>query len=300
MNNITEVDLTSVFRVSTTDYSGMELWNQFADRLATQGRRCGPRLEGGFRHASPVAGPSHAHDAFEIVYHREGRGVVRLCDGTEQAFAPGAIHVTLPGVVHTQNMSVPGEDWCVYVGWRPPVFAFEGAPFCLQIDAMISEPLLSDLDILTSPHHAPSTLESAALDLRAGSLLLALLDAASRDRRGCPAAVADRYAEQAMTLMRGRYREIGSAGEVAAKVGISPHYLRHVVTRRFGMGPSKLLQRVRVEAAKSLLRHTNLTLAAVAVECGFANERYLCTVFRRLAGVSPGRYRLATQSAAER
>jgi AraC family transcriptional regulator len=66
------------------------------------------------------------------------------------------------------------------------------------------------------------------------------------------------------------------------------------------MGPSKLLQRVRVEAAKSLLRHTNLTLAAVAVECGFANERYLCTVFRRLAGVSPGRYRLATQIAAER
>jgi AraC-like DNA-binding protein len=277
----------------------MDISERFLDRLATQALRCPPRLAGGFRHAAPVAGPRHAHDAFEIVYHRQGRGIVHLCDGTQKVFAPGALHVTLPGVVHTQHMNTPGEDWCVYVSWPLPAGAAEEAPPCLQIDAMVSEAPLNDLDRLTLPHHDLSAAESAALDLRAGSLLLELLGAAFRSRRGCLTAAADRYAEQAMALMRGHYSELGTAGELAAKVGISPHYLRHVVRRRFGAGPSKLLQRMRVEAAKSLLSHTNLTLVAIAAECGFANERYLSAVFRRFAGVSPGRYRLASQSAAD-
>jgi AraC family transcriptional regulator len=53
--------------------------------------------------------------------------------------------------------------------------------------------------------------------------------------------------------------------------------------------------RLRSEQAQRLLKETDLPLAQIALECGFANQSHLTLVFKRLFGVTPRAYRLDCQ-----
>jgi AraC family transcriptional regulator len=47
----------------------------------------------------------------------------------------------------------------------------------------------------------------------------------------------------------------------------------------------------RIERAASLLRFSDTPIAAIAIECGFADQSHLTTAFRRRTGVTPAVYR---------
>jgi transcriptional regulator GlxA family with amidase domain len=49
--------------------------------------------------------------------------------------------------------------------------------------------------------------------------------------------------------------------------------------------------RQRVERAKTLLRTTQMSLAEVAVHCGFCDQSHLSRCFREVLGASPGAWR---------
>ena len=51
------------------------------------------------------------------------------------------------------------------------------------------------------------------------------------------------------------------------------------------------LGRVRLERARELLTHSPLPIKAIARACGFQNERYFTTCFRRAFGQPPGAFR---------
>jgi AraC family transcriptional regulator len=61
-----------------------------------------------------------------------------------------------------------------------------------------------------------------------------------------------------------------------ASTGVPPH--RYVLERR-------------IARAKSLLAHGELSLADVALSCGFASQSHFSTAFLRLVGATPGGYR---------
>jgi transcriptional regulator GlxA family with amidase domain len=53
---------------------------------------------------------------------------------------------------------------------------------------------------------------------------------------------------------------------------------------------------VRLSRAKVMLAHSKLPLKAVASACGFADEYYFSSVFRRIEGLPPGGYRERAQA----
>lgn len=79
--------------------------------------------------------------------------------------------------------------------------------------------------------------------------------------------------------------------ELAAKVGLTPVALIRRFRRAFGMTPGEYLIGQRIRLAERLLCETDLPLAAVAAECGYENEYYFSTSFRKNVGVPPGSYR---------
>jgi transcriptional regulator GlxA family with amidase domain len=107
----------------------------------------------------------------------------------------------------------------------------------------------------------------------------------------CPAPSAERHAMAAAEWMAAHLPESFKMETVAEAVGISYHYLRHVFHHRFGVSMAHWLLAARIERARQLVTHSEVKLAAVAGQCGFANERYLCTVFRRFHGRSPASLR---------
>lgn len=55
--------------------------------------------------------------------------------------------------------------------------------------------------------------------------------------------------------------------------------------------PSNYLQKIRVQAAKELLNHTNLTIAEISDTAGFNDESYFARTFKKHALVTPSDYR---------
>ena len=80
--------------------------------------------------------------------------------------------------------------------------------------------------------------------------------------------------------------------EDLAKVAeISPNYLIALFRQSFGMTPHKYVVLQRVENARKLLEHGDLTLMEIAQRCGFQDQSQFTTVFRRYAGITPGQLR---------
>jgi LacI family transcriptional regulator len=72
-----------------------------------------------------------------------------------------------------------------------------------------------------------------------------------------------------------------------------------VLERRFqslvGRSPKAEISRVQLERAKQLLSESHLSIDRVAARSGFRDARYLCDVFARKVGMSPGAYREQTR-----
>jgi AraC family transcriptional regulator len=78
---------------------------------------------------------------------------------------------------------------------------------------------------------------------------------------------------------------------VAAECNLSVSHCAHAFRRTFGRPPHRWLMERRVEAVKTLLLTSRLTLAEIASECGFADQSALNRSFKRVLGESPGQWR---------
>jgi AraC family transcriptional regulator len=79
--------------------------------------------------------------------------------------------------------------------------------------------------------------------------------------------------------------------DLARDAGVHPVHLARVFRRFEGRTPGDYQQRLQVRAACELLRDPEWTLAAIAVECGFADQSHFTRVFRRMTGATPARLR---------
>ena len=80
-------------------------------------------------------------------------------------------------------------------------------------------------------------------------------------------------------------------GVLAARACLSPRQFARVFHEETGTTPARLVERMRVEAARRRLEHGRTGLAAVAASCGFRTEETMRRSFLRQVGVAPGEYR---------
>jgi AraC family transcriptional regulator len=82
-----------------------------------------------------------------------------------------------------------------------------------------------------------------------------------------------------------------SLASVAAECDLSVSHFAHAFRRTFGRPPHRWLMERRIDAVKSLLLTSRLTLAEVASRCGFTDQSALNRSFKRVLGESPGQWR---------
>jgi AraC family transcriptional regulator len=85
-------------------------------------------------------------------------------------------------------------------------------------------------------------------------------------------------------------------GTLAHLVGLSPKYFSRVFRRSAGIGPNQWLMKQRVARARELLGDRTLSIAEIALACGFADQSHLTVTFRRVTGTTPGRFRREHQA----
>lgn len=82
-----------------------------------------------------------------------------------------------------------------------------------------------------------------------------------------------------------------SVTNLAAIVGMSERHFTRVFRNEVGESPARYVDRIRVEAARSILERETTGLAAVAKRTGFSSAEVLRRAFHRRLGVSPADYR---------
>jgi AraC-like DNA-binding protein len=83
-----------------------------------------------------------------------------------------------------------------------------------------------------------------------------------------------------------------SLSDLAALMGLSVSHFSHAFHAAYGVAPHRYILRRRIEKAKSLLRVSDATIAAISARVGFSSQSRFTQVFARHAGVTPSAYRL--------
>lgn len=95
---------------------------------------------------------------------------------------------------------------------------------------------------------------------------------------------------QAKALLADNLRKELSLPEVAEQCGLSVAHFSRAFKISTGQSPHAWLQARRLERALQLLGQ-DLSLAEIAVACGYADQSHFSRLFKRAMGVGPGAYR---------
>jgi AraC family transcriptional regulator len=79
--------------------------------------------------------------------------------------------------------------------------------------------------------------------------------------------------------------------DLASMVSMSPQHFANLFRRSTGLAPHRYVLGRRIERAAHLLSTTNLSLAEITLESGFASQSHFTDVFRKALGTTPRRYR---------
>ncbi len=84
-----------------------------------------------------------------------------------------------------------------------------------------------------------------------------------------------------------RLEEELSLNELAAIAQLSPYHFSRAFKQSTGISPHRYVIQQRIERAKQLLLQGKMSLADVAIACGFSHQSHLNRHFKRLTGVTP-------------
>lgn len=163
-----------------------------------------------------------------------------------------------------------------------------------QLGARLDQPLLSDCNACPLAAQEMSALSAAVsrseTELLPGLAFRALCSVARADEVNESPSLPPLVA-QAVVAIRQNYAGLYGVDELARQLGVSKSHLVRVFTARMGIGPGQYLIQTRVDAAKILLAQRDYGLDVVASLCGFSGANYLCKVFKKHTGQTPGMFR---------
>jgi AraC family transcriptional regulator len=79
--------------------------------------------------------------------------------------------------------------------------------------------------------------------------------------------------------------------ELAGCCGLSRSHFTRAFKASMGLPPHHWLMRHRIERAQDMLERTGESIAAIALNCGFADQSHLTRVFHATVGTSPAAWR---------
>ncbi len=109
-------------------------------------------------------------------------------------------------------------------------------------------------------------------------------------------AMTDKNVAAALSYIRTHACDGITVEQVLKQAFASRSQLEKKFRRYIGRSPQAEIRRVQVARIRQLLFETNFPLKRIAELAGFEHVEYMCVVFKRITGESPGAYRKRTQA----
>jgi len=117
------------------------------------------------------------------------------------------------------------------------------------------------------------------------------VDGLPPESTGWLAGLPDRHVGRALAVMHERPAHPWTIDDLGREAGLSRSALHQRFVQLIGQPPMQYLTNWRMQVASGLLRNTNATVAAVALDVGYDSEAAFARAFKRLVGVPPATWR---------
>ncbi|MBP3475166.1 MAG: response regulator [Lachnospiraceae bacterium] len=97
--------------------------------------------------------------------------------------------------------------------------------------------------------------------------------------------------KNALEYIRENYKEKLRLSDVADQIYVSQWHLSKLLNKQMGQNFSEILNGIRMEKAKELLKDPSLRICDIAEEVGFLDMAHFSRVFKKLEGMSANEYR---------
>jgi AraC family transcriptional regulator len=136
-------------------------------------------------------------------------------------------------------------------------------------------------------YHRTDGVSSLAME----GLALEILAEMSRRSDHDPFRTPPRWLFQTIELLRDRFSENLSLGEIARTVGIHPVHLARVFRKHYGCTLGDHVRRLRVEFACQQLATSDAPLISIAHAAGFSDQSHFNRTFKQSMRMTPGQFR---------
>jgi AraC-like DNA-binding protein len=136
--------------------------------------------------------------------------------------------------------------------------------------------------------------ESASILNKESCLLMLMIQLIRRHAEDSPTMRSTGTEHKAVTRAReyieSCYQEEISIKELSSTANLSPFHLIRVFGKEMGLPPHAYLTQVRVRRAKDLIAN-GWEISSAALETGFVDQSHLTRHFKRILGITPGKFR---------
>jgi AraC family transcriptional regulator len=113
----------------------------------------------------------------------------------------------------------------------------------------------------------------------------------SREQKQAPGGLPPHRLKAALAYIDANLKEAIRLCDLAKVAGLSAQHFCRMFKVSVGMTPHRYITEQRVERAKDMLRDGRMSLVDVALETGFPSQSHFGCTFRKVTGVTPGRFR---------
>jgi AraC family transcriptional regulator len=223
-----------------------------------------------------------------------GRNVVKQIPAGGATFWPGGEGFTVRvfDTVDTAHIYLRHEmlerviDERGVAGASPPLQPFFG----------IQDPLVEHLAFAcVAALDTPSKSASFYVDQLSWAMAAHLVEALGQGSSVPPVVhdqgLTDRQLKRAEDYMLANLDGDVAVEDLAAAASLSPVYFARQFKLRTGSSPHRHLRSLRIQHAKHLLRHDSMSIAEIALLCGFCHQEHMTRVFRAECGTTPAAFR---------
>ena len=246
----------------------------------------------------------HFHPEYELTYIVSGQGK-RLVGDSVETFGPGDFVLIGPGLPHVWVSERKTDEPAVAL-----VVQFSAA----FAESVLAFPELSAADGLfrkaqqgicfqVARHWKPERKMKIIAGLQPGNPFTVLLELlqeltvkksrtlASAQYKLLRSGNDGRRIHKVLKFVQDHYREPITVSQAAAMLHLSDSAFCKYFKRSMGKTFSDFVNDIRITQAASLLMETDLSIAALAADCGFENISYFNRVFLRKKGIQPYKFR---------
>ncbi len=230
--------------------------------------------------------PRHCHKTSNFVYIIAGAHWAGDGQGGETC-APGTVRFLPAGEPHEGYF--PHGAQCVHVDVNQSMteLAAEHGRTIRQAGELATPGAVALASRLRRELHRKDDFSRMEVEALALQLLLAEGMGPARQRNPTPM-----WLLRIREMLREEETSRLSLLELSRSSGRHPVQISRQFHQRFGCTISEYLRRVRVARAQSMLSRRDMSVAEIALVCGFFDQSHFTNAFRRITGVSPHRYRM--------